>query len=112
MRGSTMRFAYMTDTHFGGCAQQLPNRLEVAKAGEQLLQEAQAAEQVGFDGVWLPERHARPETYFPSILTVAAAMAARTTRIQIATAVLQPTYYHPIHLAEQRHKSTCCPAGD
>lgn len=96
-----MRFAYMTDTHFGGYAQHLPNRIEVAKAGEQLLQEAQVAEEVGFDGVWLPERHARPETYFPSIITVAAAMAARTTRIQIATAVLQPTYYHPIHLAEQ-----------
>ena len=96
-----MRFAYMTDTHFGGYDQRLPTRTEVAAAGDDLLAEAQAAEEVGFDGLWIPERHARPETYFPSILTVAAAMAARTTRIQIATAVLQPTYYHPIHLAEQ-----------
>ncbi|MFT4562378.1 MAG: alkanesulfonate monooxygenase SsuD [Gammaproteobacteria bacterium] len=96
-----MRIAYMPDTHFGGYDQQIPTRLEVAAAGDQLLREAEVAEEVGFEGLWLPERHARPETYFPSILTVAAAMAARTTRIQIATAVLQPTYYHPVHVAEQ-----------
>lgn len=96
-----MRIAYMPDTHFGGYDQKIPNRQEVAAAGVQLMEEAEAAEAVGFDGIWLPERHARTETYFPSIVTVAAAMAARTTRAQIATAVLQPTYYHPVHLAEQ-----------
>ena len=96
-----MRCAYMTDTHFGGYDQRLPTRIEVAAAGDDLPAEAQAAEEVGFDGLWLSERHAWSETYFPSIFTVASAMAARTTRIQSATAVLQPTYYHPIHLAEQ-----------
>ena len=96
-----MRIAYMPDTHFGGYDQIIPTRREVAAAGDQLLLEAEAAEEVGFESLWLPERHARPETYFPSILTVAAAIAARTTRIQIATAVLQPTYYHPVHVAEQ-----------
>lgn len=96
-----MRIAYMPDTHFGGYDQKFPTPAEVAVAGDQLLEEAEAAEEVEFDGLWLPERHARPETYFPSILTLATAMAARTSRIQIATAVLQPTYYHPVHLAEQ-----------
>ena len=57
-----MRFAYMTDTHFGGYDQRLPTGTEVAAAGDDLLAEAQAAEEVGFDGLWIPERHARPET--------------------------------------------------
>ena len=96
-----MRIAYMPDTHFGGYDQGIPGRLEVARAGEQLLEEAELAEEVGFDGIWLPERHARTETFFPSILTVATAIAARTTRVPIATTVMQPTYYHPVHLAEQ-----------
>jgi alkanesulfonate monooxygenase SsuD/methylene tetrahydromethanopterin reductase-like flavin-dependent oxidoreductase (luciferase family) len=96
-----MRFAYMADTHFGGYDQFVPSRQDVSAAGDYILSEAEVAEEVGFESLWLPERHSRPETYFPSILTLAAAIAVRTTRIQIATAVLQPTYYHPVHVAEQ-----------
>lgn len=96
-----MRIAYMPDTHFGGYNQGIPDRLAVARAGEQLLEEAEAAEEVGFDGVWLPERHSRTETFFPSAVVLAAAIAARTSRVQIATTVLQPTFHHPVHLAEQ-----------
>lgn len=96
-----MRIAYMPDTHFGGYNQGIPDRLSVARAGEQILAESEVAEEVGFDGLWLPERHARTETFYPSTVTLAAAIAARTTRVQIATTVIQPTFHHPVHLAEQ-----------
>jgi alkanesulfonate monooxygenase SsuD/methylene tetrahydromethanopterin reductase-like flavin-dependent oxidoreductase (luciferase family) len=71
-----MRIAYMPDTHFGRYDQQIPDRLEVSGAAEQLLDESIAAERFGFDGVWLAERHARTETFFPSPLVLAAAIAA------------------------------------
>src|SRR5262249_30667600 len=68
---------------------------------DQLIDEAMLAERVGFDGVWLAERHARTETFFPSPVVLAAAIAVRTQRVDIATTVIQPTYYNPSHLAEQ-----------
>jgi alkanesulfonate monooxygenase SsuD/methylene tetrahydromethanopterin reductase-like flavin-dependent oxidoreductase (luciferase family) len=96
-----MRIAYMPDTHFGRYDQQIPDRSEVSRAADQLLDESIAAERAGFDGVWLAERHARTETFFPSPVVLAAAIAARTQRVDIATTVIQPTYYNPSHLAEQ-----------
>ncbi|MGD9473333.1 MAG: LLM class flavin-dependent oxidoreductase [Novosphingobium sp.] len=96
-----MRFAYMADTHFGVYDQQTPTAQAAAAAVEQVIEEAVLAEELGFDGVFLPERHARGETFVPSPLLAAAAIAARTSRIRIATTVLLPTLYNPMHLAEQ-----------
>jgi alkanesulfonate monooxygenase SsuD/methylene tetrahydromethanopterin reductase-like flavin-dependent oxidoreductase (luciferase family) len=96
-----MKFAYMTDTHFGVYDQDPPSPSETADAFEQLIEEAVLAEQLGFDGIFLPERHGRGETFVPSPLVAATAIAARTSRITIATTVLMPTLYNPMHLAEQ-----------
>ncbi len=96
-----MKFAYMPDTHFGVYDQAPPSPQEAADAFEQIVEEAVLAEELGFDGVFLPERHARGETFVPSPLLAATAIAARTSRIRIATTVLLPTLYNPMHLAEQ-----------
>lgn len=96
-----MKFAYMPDTHFGVYDQAAPSPQEAADAFEQVIEEAVLAEEMGFDGVFLPERHARGETFVPSPLIAATAIAARTSRIRIATTVLMPTLYNPMHLAEQ-----------
>lgn len=96
-----MRFSYMPDTHFGVYDQAVPTAREASEAFQQLIREAELAEAVGFDGIFLPERHMRPETFAPSPLTVAAAIAARTRRIKIATTVMLPPLYNPMHLAEQ-----------
>ena len=96
-----MRFAYMPDTHFGVYGQTSPTPQEAADSFAQLLREAQLAEEMGFDAVFIPERHARGETFVPSTLTLAAAIAAKTSTIQIVTAVMMPTLYNPMHLAEQ-----------
>ena len=96
-----MKFAYMTDTHFGVYNQDPPSPRDAADAFEQVIEEAVLAEELGFDGIFLPERHGRGETYVPSPLVAATAIAARTSRITIATTILMPTLYNPMHLAEQ-----------
>src|SRR6266481_2380174 len=54
----------------------------------------------GFDDVWLSEHHFIEDGYLPSILPVAAAIAARTKRIRIASGVLLMPFYNPVRLAE------------
>lgn len=95
------QFAYMPDTHFGVYDQPLPDGEAVYAAHEQCILEAQAAEEAGFDAIWVPERHARTETFVPSPVIILAAIAARTSTIKIAPTVIQPTFYNPMMLAEQ-----------
>jgi len=58
------------------------------------------AENHGFDDVWLSEHHFIEDGYLPSILPVAAAIAARTKRIRIASGVLLLPFHNPVRLAE------------
>lgn len=95
-----MKIAYMPDTHGGPYNQPEPTREASAAFCEQLLNEGIAAEQAGFDGIFLPERHHRTETMFPPPLMMLAAYAVRTQRVDLGTFVLQPPYYNPMHLAE------------
>jgi alkanesulfonate monooxygenase SsuD/methylene tetrahydromethanopterin reductase-like flavin-dependent oxidoreductase (luciferase family) len=58
------------------------------------------AENHGFNDVWLSEHHFIEDGYLPSILPVAAAIAARTKRIRIASGVLLMPFHNPVRLAE------------
>src|SRR5436309_198865 len=95
-----MKIGYMPDSHRGPYNQPEPSAHEAARFCDQLLQEGIEAEGAGFDGIFLPERHHRTETMFPPPLVLLAAYAARTTRVDLGTFVLQPPYYNPMHLAE------------
>lgn len=107
-----MKFALMPDTHFGPYDQRKPPEpVEVADAMEHCLKEAEIAERVGFDGLWVPERHQRPETWWPNTVTMLAALAARTKRVALAPTVMQPTFHHPVHLAEQLANIDCLSRG-
>ena len=73
-----------------------------------VLTTADLAETLGFDGIWLAERHFSPPggtVLVPSIgsapLLMATAVAARTSRLRIGTAVLLLPLGHPVRLAEE-----------
>lgn len=95
-----MRFGYLVDTHGGPYDQPPPGRDRAADFCDELVAEAVAAEEAGFDGVFVPERHARTETMWPQPLLALMAFAMRTERVALGTHVLQPAYYNPAHLAE------------
>jgi alkanesulfonate monooxygenase SsuD/methylene tetrahydromethanopterin reductase-like flavin-dependent oxidoreductase (luciferase family) len=94
------QFGYMPDTHGGPYDQPEPSPERGAEFAAQLLEEAAQAERHGFDGVFVPERHARTECMFPSPLPLMAAIAARTSRVKIGTDILMPPLYNPVHLAQ------------
>ena len=96
-----MKIAFMPDTHFGVYDQTTqPKPDEVADAMDHCIAEGVLAEKVGFDGLWVPERHQRPETWWPNATSLMMVLAAQTKHVQIASTVIQPTFHHPIHLAE------------
>jgi len=57
-------------------------------------------EQHGFADVWLSEHHFIEDGYSPSLLPIAAAVAARTKTIRIGTSVMLLPFHNPVRLAE------------
>ena len=81
----------------------LPTRgvLVFAKAGRPRVelnwQMAETAERIGYDSVWVGDSITSKPRLEP--LTVMAALAARTHRVKIGTAVMLNALRHPVHLA-------------
>lgn len=67
-------------------------------AVRQTLELAVAAERIGLDGAWLSVHHFARQLSSPWPLL--AAIAARTSRIEIGTAVIDMRYENPFHMAE------------
>ena len=71
-------------------------------AFREALELAEAVEAGGLDGVWLGELHFSPaRSVLSAPLVLAAAVAARTRRIRIGTAVQVLPLNHPLRIAEE-----------
>jgi alkanesulfonate monooxygenase SsuD/methylene tetrahydromethanopterin reductase-like flavin-dependent oxidoreductase (luciferase family) len=66
----------------------------------QAIDLAVEAEDLGFNSVWVSEHHFVDDAYLPALLPLCAAIAARTARVQIGTALLLAPMYDAIRLAE------------
>jgi alkanesulfonate monooxygenase SsuD/methylene tetrahydromethanopterin reductase-like flavin-dependent oxidoreductase (luciferase family) len=69
---------------------------------EETIEQIVYAEALGFDAAWLAELHFNPLfSVMPAPLLLAAALAQRTTRIRLGTAVLLLPLQHPLRTAEE-----------
>jgi alkanesulfonate monooxygenase SsuD/methylene tetrahydromethanopterin reductase-like flavin-dependent oxidoreductase (luciferase family) len=65
------------------------------------LELVSGAEELGLGAVWCTEHHFFEDGYLSQPLVLAAALAARTRRLRIGTAVTLAPLRHPLHLAEE-----------
>lgn len=77
-----------------------PWRISWQQLYNETLDQAQWAEELGFNSVWLSEHHFTDDGYMPSVPAALAAIAARTQRVRLGTAVLLAPLHHPLRLAE------------
>lgn len=65
-----------------------------------IIEAAVEVERLGFDGVWVPEHHVASDGYQTSPMLALAAIAARTSRIRLGSAVALAPLYDPLRFAE------------
>jgi alkanesulfonate monooxygenase SsuD/methylene tetrahydromethanopterin reductase-like flavin-dependent oxidoreductase (luciferase family) len=58
------------------------------------------AEELGYGSVWISQHHLVADGYTPSPLALAAAVATRTSRVEIGTSIVILPLHHPVTLAE------------
>jgi len=80
---------------------QCPPGMDEAQAFDESLAQMTAAEDLGYDAVWLAEIHfQKGRSVLASPLVIAAAIAKLTHRVKIGIAVQILPLAHPLHLAE------------
>lgn len=91
-----LRFGVMYD-----CRRHPDSDMAMTDVYRQTIEQAAAADQLGFDHVWFTEHHFLADGYLPAFQPLAGAIAARTSTIRISTDIALLPLYHPIRLAEE-----------
>jgi alkanesulfonate monooxygenase SsuD/methylene tetrahydromethanopterin reductase-like flavin-dependent oxidoreductase (luciferase family) len=87
-----------------GLFYQLPcaSNQDAATRYRETIEQIVYAEELGFDTAWLAELHFNPRfSIMPAPLHIATAVAQRTSRIRLGTAVLLLPLQHPLRTAEE-----------
>ncbi len=64
------------------------------------LELAKRAEGAGFHSFWLAEHHGASDGYIPALLPFLTAVAARTERLEVGSAVMLAPFHDPLRVAE------------
>ena len=73
-----------------------------SEAFEEAFAQIDGAERWGLDAMWLAELHADPErSVLAAPMTIASAVAVRTSRIKIGIGVQVLPLCHPLRIAEE-----------
>jgi alkanesulfonate monooxygenase SsuD/methylene tetrahydromethanopterin reductase-like flavin-dependent oxidoreductase (luciferase family) len=67
---------------------------------DHFVEQAELAEALGYDSVWVAEHHGLADRFYPSPLMLLAGLATRTRRVKLGTAILLIPLYEPLRLAE------------
>ena len=67
----------------------------------ELLEQAERAEELGFDSIWIAEHHSSRYGICPSLMPLLSNIAARTKKIRIGAGVSVLPFHNPIFLAEE-----------
>ena len=65
------------------------------------VEQAQAAESLGYRNVWMGEHHFSTYGYLSRPVQLATHIAAKTTRVRVGTAVIVVPLHHPLLIAEE-----------
>jgi alkanesulfonate monooxygenase SsuD/methylene tetrahydromethanopterin reductase-like flavin-dependent oxidoreductase (luciferase family) len=88
--------------HIGLFVEEMRQGVGQADAFRDIFDTAQRADQLGLDCVWLGEIHFTPtRSVISASLQVASAIASRTERLRVGTAVQVLPLNHPLRIAEE-----------
>jgi alkanesulfonate monooxygenase SsuD/methylene tetrahydromethanopterin reductase-like flavin-dependent oxidoreductase (luciferase family) len=77
-----------------------PDARNLTRRWQEILAAGRLAEEVGFDGLFLPEHHMMEDGYVPAPLVGLGALAAVTERVDLGTTILLLPFYNPVQVAE------------
>jgi alkanesulfonate monooxygenase SsuD/methylene tetrahydromethanopterin reductase-like flavin-dependent oxidoreductase (luciferase family) len=96
-----MKVGYVLDTHYGAYRQPVPSPDLTQQRLRVLAEEAARADAAGFEGVYVPDRHARTECTVASPLVFLASLLPSVPRARLGVFSLVLTAYHPMLVAEE-----------
>ncbi|MEK7782979.1 MAG: LLM class flavin-dependent oxidoreductase [Candidatus Binatota bacterium] len=90
-----MKFSLFTEI-------QCPQEASPATRLEEFLEQAEAADTLGYRGFWIAEIHCQPRfSLLSAPYTVLGAVSQRTRRLRLGVAVNIVAVHHPVQMAEQ-----------